>query len=368
MTTTRNMWPAREAAPAAGAPGEHGGKPRRGKVKCAVWDLDNTLWTGTLLEDGEVTLRPEAVRLIKALDERGIVHSIASRNDPQAAMERIEAFGLADYFLYPQIGWNPKSSSLKAIASALRIGMDALAFIDDQPFELDEAAFAHPDLLCVDARRLDGLLDRPEFTPRVVTSDARDRRKMYLSSIRRDAARADFVGTDEEFLATLGMVFTISPAADGDLQRAEELTVRTNQLNSTGVTYSYAELERFAHSPDHLLLVAGLQDKYGSYGKIGLALVDMGAEVWHLKLLLMSCRVMSRGVGTVLLNQVMRLARDHGVRLRASFVPNNRNRVMYVTYRFAGFEEVEKHGDELTLEARADGIQGPPAYLSVVAD
>lgn len=365
MTTT-NRTTAGSGSTTASVSGRHRQKPRKGKVKCVVWDLDNTLWSGILLEDGEVTLRPEVLPLIKALDERGIVQSIASRNDPQAAMQCLESFGLGEYFLYPQINWNPKSTSLKTVADSLRIGMDALVFIDDQPFELDEVAFAHPEVLCVDAREIDGLLSRPELTPRLITDDARNRRMMYLSGIKRDQARVEFAGTDEEFLATLGMVFTISPAADGDLQRAEELTVRTNQLNSTGVTYSYAELEQFAHSPDHLLLIAGLTDKYGSYGKIGLALIDLAPDVWHLRLLLMSCRVMSRGVGTVLLNHVKRLARDHGARLRATFLPNDRNRVMYVTYRFSGFEEVGAPGDQPTLEADLTSIQEPPSYLTVV--
>ena len=91
----------------------------------------------------------------------------------------------------------------------------------------------------------------------------------------------EFVGTNEEFLATLGMIFTIAPAGEEDLQRAEELTVRTNQLNSTGYTYSYEELDALRESPDHLLLVATLADRFGSYGKIGLALVEKGEPDWR---------------------------------------------------------------------------------------
>jgi predicted enzyme involved in methoxymalonyl-ACP biosynthesis len=70
------------------------------------------------------------------------------------------------------------------------------------------------------------------------------------------------------------MTLTISYAKEEDLQRAEELTVRTNQLNATGYTYSYSELNQFLLSNQHKLLIAGLDDKYGSYGKIGLALVN----------------------------------------------------------------------------------------------
>jgi FkbH-like protein len=309
----------------------------RGKVKCVIWDLDNTVWDGVLLEGDRLVLRPGVVETIKALDERGVLNSVASRNDPDVAMARLEAFGLAEYFLHPQIGWNSKSLSIKKVAEALNLGVDAMAFVDDQPFEREEVGFACPEVLCVDAADVAGILDRPEFTPRFITDESKLRREMYRSAIERTAVEETFTGNNEEFLATLGMVFTISEAGEDDLQRAEELTVRTNQLNSTGVTYSYSELAEFAKSPDHLLLTARLEDRYGSYGQIGLALAERGTEVWQLKLLLMSCRVMSRGVGTVLLNHVMRLAQEAGARLEAEFVPTDRNRVMYVTYRFAGF-------------------------------
>lgn len=111
-------------------------------VKCVVWDLDNTLWTGVLLEDTRVSLRPEVPGILRALDERGILHSIASRNDRAIAMEKLREFGLGEYFLWPQINWNPKSDSIRAIADNLRLGLDTFAFIDDQPFELAEVAFA----------------------------------------------------------------------------------------------------------------------------------------------------------------------------------------------------------------------------------
>jgi FkbH-like protein len=337
--------------------------PRKGQVKCVVWDLDNTLWDGILLEDGDVRIRPEAASLIRTLDQRGILNSVASRNDHDAAMAAIERAGLAEYFLCPQISWNPKSGSITSVASALNIGLDAVAFIDDQEFERDEVRFRHPRVQCYDAADIASLADRPEFTPKFVTGESASRRQMYASGFERDRAEQDFAGTNEEFLATLGMVMTIAPATVGDLRRAEELTVRTNQLNSTGITYSYAELENMLSSPRHLLLVAGLDDRYGSYGKIGLALVETGDTCWTLKLLLMSCRVMSRGVGTVLLHHVMRRANAAGARLLAQFVPTDRNRVMHITYRFAGFTEQSEDNGVLTLAGPTTEVPEPPSFL-----
>jgi FkbH-like protein len=341
---------------------------RQSQVKCVVWDLDNTLWDGVLVEDGDVVLRGDVVAAIRTLDERGILHSVASRNDHDVAMERLEAYGLSEYFLYPQISWNSKSDAIAAIAKELNIGLDAIAFVDDQVFELEEVAFVLPEVLCIPADGVSDMLDAAELTPRFITDESRERRAMYRSAISRDRAEQEFTGANEEFLRTLGMVMTIAPATADDLQRAEELTIRTNQLNSTGVTYSYAELDRYRVSPDHLLLVASLTDRYGAYGKIGLALVERGADVWRLKLLLMSCRVMSRGVGTALLHEIMRLAGESGCALEAEFAETGRNRLMYVTYRFAGFDETRRDGSTVILRADPARMQPAPAYLRLEAE
>ncbi|MFJ2171830.1 HAD-IIIC family phosphatase [Streptomyces sp. NPDC101062] len=342
-----------------------GTEPGRGRIKCVVWDLDNTLWDGVLLEDAGVTVKPEVVAEIRRLDELGVLHSIASRNDHDAAMRRLEEENLAEYFLYPQINWNPKSGSVEQIAKSINIGLDAVAFVDDQPFERAEVEHNLPAVLTVDVEGLAETLKAPEFRPKFVTDESRKRREMYRSAVDRDRVEEEYTGTSEEFLATLGMRFTISEAQREDLQRAEELTVRTNQLNSTGRTYSYDELDHLRQDPDHLLLVAELTDRYGSYGKIGLALVERASPAWHLHMMLMSCRVMARGVGTVLLNHVMALAKEDGAALRADFVETGRNRVMYVTYAFAGFHEAGRDGNRVLLQSDLERIQPPPEYLTV---
>jgi FkbH-like protein len=295
----------------------------------------------------------------------GVLHSVASKNDHQAAMAKLAELGLAEMFLFPQISWNAKSSSIERIATKLNLGLDAFAFVDDQEFELAEVGHTLPQVTCVDSAEMDEVLQRREFRPRFVTDESAQRRGMYQSQLARDDIEADFVGTSEEFLASLGMTFTIAPARQEDLQRAEELTVRTNQLNSTGRTYSYDELDALRESPEHLLLVASLTDRFGSYGKIGLALVEKGAPDWRLNMMLMSCRVMSRGVGTVLLGHIMGLAAAAGAGLRADFVETGRNRMMQITYAFSGFREVSRDGKQVVLAADLDQIQPPPGYVTM---
>src|SRR3954449_7180047 len=343
-------------------------KPKTKKpkgVKCVVWDLDHTVWNGILLEDERVELRPGVLELIRALDERGILQSVASRNDRERAMARLEALGIADYFLHPQIDWSAKGQNVERIAQKLNIGLDTFLFIDDQPFEREEVAFACPAVRTLDAADLSGLLERPELNPEFITDDSRQRRRMYQADIERQQAEEGFAGPSEEFLRTLQMRFTLGPCGEDDLQRAEELTVRTNQLNTTGYTYGYDELDELRRSPRHQLLISSLEDRHGSYGKIGLTLIEMGEEVWTVKLLLMSCRVMSKGVGTIMIHHVLRMAKEAGVKLRAEFVSNDRNRQMLITYRFAGFKEVERQGEVAIMENDFSAIQPPPPYVDL---
>ncbi len=337
-------------------------------IKCVIWDLDGTIWDGSILENGALELKPGIVDIIAALDARGILQSIASKNDHDVAWPVLENFGLAQYFLHPQISWLSKADSVQAISERLGIGIDTLAFIDDRIEERDEVQYFLPDVTVIDSNSLDGLLNMECMQPRVVSSDARDRRKMYQADIARSEAEGKFTGTRDTFLRTLDMRMVVHSAGKHDLSRVEELTLRTNQLNTTGRAYSYDELEQLASAPDHLLLVAKLDDSYGSYGTIGLTLVKKESGRWTIQLLIMSCRVITRGVGTVLLGYLLRLASAAQVRLCADFVHTGRNRQMYMTYKFSGFKEVAGASEVLLLEHDLEKINPYPNYVTVISE
>jgi methoxymalonate biosynthesis protein len=308
-------------------------------VKCLVWDLDNTLWRGTLLEDPEVELPDEIRRTIVELDARGVLQAVASKNDHDHAWQRLEALGVAEYFVLPQIGWHAKSESVRAIADGLNFALTTIAFIDDQPAERAEVAYHHPEVRCYDATRAAELTTLPEFSPAVVTVDAARRRGMYQAGFRRTAERAEFAGPDQEFLRSLDLVMEIKRADDADLSRVEELTFRTSQMNATGVHYSDADLRGLIADPEHEVLVVTLADRFGPHGAVGVLLLGYHERVWYLKLLATSCRVVSFGAGAVLLDWLISESAAAGVHLTADFRRTDRNRMMEIAYRFAGFTD-----------------------------
>jgi methoxymalonate biosynthesis protein len=308
-------------------------------VKCLVWDLDNTLWRGTLLEEDGVYIDDEVLHTIEILDSRGILQSVASKNDHDLAWSRLSELGVAEYFVFPQIAWGPKSNSVRYIAEQLNFSQETIAFIDDQPTERAEVAFHLPAVRCYSQSQIATLPGLPEFNPIVVTIDAGRRRHMYQAAVRRDQYGNDFQGPDDAFLRSLDLRLRIDRAAPEDLLRAEELTLRTSQMNATGVHYPETILRELCGDPDYEVLLASLDDRFGSHGVVGVVLVEMHEACWHLKLLATSCRVVSLGVGATVMTWLIGHASDAGVHLVADFRATERNRIMEITYRFLGFND-----------------------------
>ncbi|MFQ6143838.1 HAD-IIIC family phosphatase [Streptomyces seoulensis] len=318
-------------------------------VKCLVWDLDDTLWDGVVLEGDRPPPFAPAVRALQTLDRRGVLHAVAGRGDRAASTAHLAALGLDTWFSRVEIGWGSKSDAVRRIADALGMPLDAVAFVDNDPAERSEVASALPQVRCYRADQVGGLALLAEFRTGPVTEEARGRRDLYRVERRRGDAEREFPGTRGDFLASLDLVMTVRRAGEADLERARELTVRTHQLNTTGVTFDLPELRRLCRSPRHEVLVAALRDRFGSYGTIGLTVSELTGADAVLLLLLTSCRVLSRGAGGVLLEHLVARALAAGRRPVAHFVTTPVNQAMLVTLRFAGFEVLEQDGDRMVL-------------------
>jgi FkbH-like protein len=310
------------------------------KVKCLVWDLDNTLWQGTLAEDGPEACCPgrELLEIVRRLDERGIVQSIASKNDHETAWAKIEQLGVADYFLYPMINWEPKSVSIQTIAQKLNIGLDTLAFVDDSPAERAQVADSLPQVRTYAETELEKLLSLPEFDV-PVTSESKLRRLSYLEESRRKTLATNFVGGNEEFLRSCRLVaelFTPVEAAHKD--RCLELLQRSNQLNLTSRRYDRAEFERLMAQPEVLKIACSCHDRFGNYGTVGFACVDLSGSVPLLRDFVFSCRVAKKKVENAFLAWLTQQLSEMGYqKLTAQFVPTDRNGALRSVIDEVGF-------------------------------
>jgi len=315
-------------------------------VKCVAWDIDNTLLTGIFIESG--TRQPpadaEMITVLAELGRRGIVHAIASRNPPAAAAYAAQVTGST--FVAVQCGWDRKSAAIGRILTELGVGADALAFVDDDPYERAEVSFALPDVLVLSPEDMTDALGWPEFSPAAVTEEARRRSELYLDGKRRQAAGREFGGSRDEFLRYCQTKITIALASGADVPRLHELSVRTHQFNSAGEGATEAAFLAMIGSAGREVMTVRLRDRFGDDGIVGGCVVEQGKDGkdsrWTVRLLMMSCRAMGRGVIDALLAWLIRSAAERGASaLEVPAMLNARNVPLRLALAAAGFRAAE---------------------------
>jgi FkbH-like protein len=308
-------------------------------VKCVVWDIDNTLLDGVYLESAaEPPAANQAMAATLAdLGSRGILNAIASKNPPQAAEHAATVTGAR--FAAVECGWGAKSAAVARIAADLSIGTDALAFVDDDPYERAEVGAALPEVLVLAPDEVAEAAGWPEFGAAAVTDEARRRGEMYAARRHRQAAERAFGGSREEFLASTDTQVTIAAAGHRDVPRLHELSARTRQFNSAGQAAGEAEFAAWIAAPDHEVVTVRLRDAFGDDGIVGACVTSHGADgTWTVRLLAMSCRAMGRGVIGGLLAWLIRSAARAGAReVAVPCVLNERNVPLRVALTGAGF-------------------------------
>src|SRR6185437_8903834 len=189
---------------------------------------------GVYLEspDDPPTANTALTAVLTDLAGRGILHAIASRNPPEACQYAEQATGHA--FAASQCGWGAKSIAVAAITAELGLTADAVAFVDDDAMERAEVSFNEPDVLVLAPEDAAEAASWPQFSPPVVTAEARRRGELYLQRRARQEEAKAFGGSHDEFLRYSQTQVTIAPATPGDVARLHELSVRTHQFNSSG--------------------------------------------------------------------------------------------------------------------------------------
>lgn len=319
-------------------------------IKCVAWDLDNTLWSGILSEDGVdgVTPRPEAVAALKTLDSRGIVNTVSSKNDFAPAISALKAFGLEEYFVFPQINWGPKSESIRRAAKEIGIGVDTFAFIDDSAHERGEVAANLPMVRVFGENEIAQLLSCPAANPAVSSESAKRRLSYRAEMLRRNAQEAEYGGDRMEFLRNSGIKLTCGRLSSDELRvRCRELVQRTNQLTLAGRRYTEEEFSALVDSPGVSAYAIHCRDRYGDYGIVGFIALERAGDEARVREFVMSCRVAKKFCEQSVLLFVSRC--DSTVvgarRLVAEVRPTGRNAALVEAFDAMPFDLVEESAD-----------------------
>lgn len=264
-------------------------------IKCIVFDLDNTLWKGTLLE-GEVQMSNEMKEIIKMIDEKGIIMSISSKGDEELALKQLKKLGIEKFFLHPQINWEPKSRSILKIADELRIGTENIVFVDDDYYEIEEV-YNNLEIRCIHASNFNSYVNiEINKSSQVVTKEARNRRLFYISDIEVAKLRNQSKSL-ADFYEKMEIKVVIEKAILDDFDRILELSARTNKLNTNGDLILEDDLyNSYKNYDKEYFLKINFRDRLINLGIIGFLWVKEEKNCILLKQIALSCRIINRSV------------------------------------------------------------------------
>ena len=261
------------------------------KVKLVIWDLDNTLWDGTISET-QVFLSEKNKNLIKKLAERGIVNSICSKNDFAVAKAKLEEYGIWDLFVFPSIDWTMKGIRIKTTISDMALRPVNVLFVDDEPLNLQNAiATVGEELMCAAPEDAIFALESQLDTLKVDVSCPR--LQQYKTLEQKREARNTF-SSDEDFLKTSEISVVISENCSKEFDRLLELINRSNQLNYTKERINADQFRGILDSEAYRCGYVWCRDKYGVYGIVGFFALDTVND--KLRHFLFSCRTLGMGI------------------------------------------------------------------------
>ena len=332
----------------------------KGQIKkCVIFDLDNTIWGGVIGDDllsgielgelGDGRIYSDIQRYLLELKKRGIILAVCSKNDEETAKEPFlehpdMILGLDDIAVFVA-NWEDKASNIRYIQETLNIGMDSMVFLDDNPFERELVRemtedITVPELPEQKAEWLNYLSDLNLFEV-ASYSEGSDRTRQYREESLRRSEQKKYSSIDD-YLKSLDMEAECASFDEFRFPRIAELSQRSNQFNLRTVRYTEDEIRRIAESDGYLTRYYSLKDRFGDHGLISAVIIkktkdDEGfIDTWF-----MSCRVLKRGMEEFIINDIVALCKEAGIRkLVGEYLATKKNGMVEHIYADMGFDDL----------------------------
>lgn len=363
----------------------------KGKIKkCLVLDCDGTLWGGVIGEDGVqgIQLDPDVYpgniyydfqRRILSLYEQGVLLALCSKNNEKDVLEVIDGHPHClirrTHLTAMRINWEDKATNITALAQELNLGLDSFVFLDDS---LTECAWIKEQLKDVavldvpkDLFTYPQIIDKSGFfLKRGLTAEDKKRSLMLQEEFLRKEAAVHFYNQDD-FLKSLNLTAKVWKATEQEIERATQLTQKTNQFNLTTRRYTVSTMGAMIHDPNKSVLCLSLKDKFGDYGLVGLAIITYRDQQAYLDSFLMSCRVLGKKVEQVLLMACKEKVKTrHITQINGEYLETPKNHQTKYFLKDNGFNisKEEPSRIEFTCDLTRFYLTWPECYFEIVVN
>lgn len=327
-----------------------------GSKKVLVLDMDNTLWGGIIGED-EIKLSNDGVgkiyldfqKNIKKLHELGILLAVCSKNnydDGIRGLNHSNSILKEDDFIIKKINWNDKASNIKEILEELNLGDNSLVFIDDNPVEREYVKNILPNvsvpefpnnIYSLNSWFLNIVEDY--FSKISLTKEDLKKQEQYIAKIKRDNFSRDI--SYDDFLKSLNIEIEFLVNDNLNIERYAQMTQKTNQFNLTTKRYTTSDIKSFIDNDNYNVIAINYKDKFANEGITGLIILHDKKDFIEIDTLLLSCRILKRGVEKAIFKKIdeLYLSRD----IIGNYIPSSKNIQTKELYSNYGFVEINNN-------------------------
>ncbi len=330
-------------------------------------DLDNTLWGGIVGDDGAENIEigqetslaqtySEFQTYLKAQKELGVLLTVNSKNEEENALSgfaRPDSILKRDDFVAFKANWDPKSLNLEATAKELNLLPESFVFVDDNPAEraIIEGSFsgvAVPEMTEVE-HYIQTLDKSGFFEVTSLSADDLKRNEMYAENAKRSRLQASF-SNYEDYLKSLEMKGEIREFVPMYMARIAQLTNKSNQFNLTTKRYAQSDIEAIAADEKYITLYGKLEDKFGDNGVVSILIGEKDKDTLHMRLWLMSCRVLKRDMEFAMMDELVHAAQNAGMKkILGYYYPTAKNAMVKEFYDRMGFTKTSEDKEGNTV-------------------
>ncbi len=332
-------------------------QPRK---KCLVLDLDNTLWSGVLGEDGISGVKMSGdypgnafmyfQEALVALADSGIIITVCSKNNEADVLELwatnpFVKLGPQQISAY-RINWQNKADNIRELAKELNIGLDSMVFIDDNPTERELVRQQLPMVSVpefpkrpYELMQFYASLVNDYFRAYRLTDEDLAKTQQYKANAQRASEQSKFVDLSD-FIRSLNITIDIIRANEFNISRIAQMSQKTNQFNLTTRRYTEADINTFIDSGAAVYCIS-VSDKFGDSGITGAAIVKRDGITATIDNLFLSCRILGKNIEDAFVKSLLNLLYDRGVRqVCAQYIPTAKNSQVANFYDRIGFERI----------------------------
>ena len=329
------------------------GKPK----KALILDCDNTLWSGIIGEDSNISkkknwkLFQKVQKIYKNLKNKGFILCLCSKNNFKDVSNFFNTTKMPlkfKDFTIKKINWNNKVNNIKEISKELNIGLDSFIFIDDSSFEIGSVKKYLKNVDCIQVPKEDKdylfEIENLEHDLSLLKQTREDkiRMKSYAQERKRISSKDNFKDINE-YIKSLNIKINYKNNNKISIQRASQISQRTNQFNLTTIRYSENDIRKFVQNKNILITEISVKDKYGEYGITGSSIVFLNKKdkTASIDTFALSCRVLGRNVENEYLSWILKELKKIGIdKVYSEYVKSQKNDLVKNFYDLNKFKVI----------------------------